>query len=206
MESLLSLLVRPGESLSAEKWNALVAAVERRTLRRGANVRLRRGVDCTHVSFTGGRGGGLPATSLRVSITSDEDGSPAATVSKGLIGGFEPQIEGTPVSKEDSDGQTPLFKLDPSKVIDPKTGIGLFYARVHLWPDWSIQKVELEARSTPPPSTAWRGYKLLAFLRRTPADDDTAAIVPIQRVFFDLGHTTSQRVSGGKARHWFWAM
>lgn len=208
MKSLLSLQVQPGENLSAEKWNSLLREIETRTLRRGSkDVLLSRGPDSTKVKFRGGnKKGALPATPLRVTLTDTDDEKLAATVTKGLIGGIEPQIKDTPVSQLDNDGNPPSFVFDPATAIDAKTGIGMLYARLAMRPDWSIQKIELEARSTPPLITAWTGYKLLCFLRRTPAEDPKGAVVPIQRVFFDLGHTTSQRGANGKGRHWFWAM
>ncbi len=207
MISLLSLRVQPGESLSAEKWNSLLREIENRTLRTGSSgVRLSRGPDSTKIAFRGGKGEALPLTSLRVTLTTADGGKLAATVSKGLIGGIEPQIDGVPVSQLDSDGQPPSLIFDPATAIDATTGIGMLYARLAMRPDWSIQKIELEARSTPPPITAWTGYKLLCFLRRTPAAAPEGAVAPVQRVFFDLGHTTSQRGANGKGRHWFWAM
>ena len=206
MESLLSLLVQPGERLSAAKWNGLVRAVEQRTLTRGRGVMLSHGPDATVVRFRAGNGSVLPQTPLRVSLSTDSDGDLLATVTKGLIAGLEPQIDGTPVSQLDAKGNPPQFTMDPDKVIDGKTGIGLLYAKLTLRTDWSVQKVEPYAVSAPPPITAWTAFKLLAFLRRTPAADQKGVVAPIQTVFFNLGYTSSQRGSNGKARHWFWAM
>ena len=207
MRSLLSLRIEAGEGLSAEKWNDFLREIENRTISRGKGRLVAHGPDSTRVSFRGGKGGvSLPLTPLRVSLDTTEDGQLSATVSKGLIGGIEPQIDGVPVSQLDSDGNPPSYAFDPAQAIDSTTGIGLLYARLAIRSDWSIQKIELEARSTPPPVTAWTGYKLLCFLQRTPAQDAAGNVSPIQRVFFDLGHTTNQRESNGKARHWFWSM
>ena len=206
MESLLSLLVQAGEPLSASKWNALVRAVEQRTLTRGRGVMLAQGPDATGVRFRASGGNAvLPTTPLRVSLTSVSGGKLAATFTKGLIGGREPQINGTPVSQLDGSGNPPQYLFDPGAVIDAKTGIGLLYAKVNLNTDWSIKTVEPYAVPAPPSVTAWTAFKLIAFLRRTPATDKSGAVSPLQRIFFDQGYTSTQRF-GGMARHWFWAM
>ena len=208
MFSVNDLLVRAGDVVCDEdgrlsaaftrKWNAFVRAVEKIGKPSGRGVRRRELPDQVIVSLD------VKATvkqdiAFRISATAGEDkDTTLVRVGFGLVGGLEPKIDGTAISEETSDGETPALKVKSGDF--NKQHRCRLYFKVVLNKDWTRKEVTIIAAAELPPAEPYTGFKLLGILI-----NNDGSIRVVQCAKRDLGHETSERRDNGTARHWFWA-
>jgi len=181
----------------AEQWNALLDWLRASQIIGGENVLVSRSPYGTYVqarpSGVASRGAGAFAVGI-----SSRDGGQVATVSRGLLEGVEPRIEGLRISGADDPQQTPPTLALPT----PEAAEGYLYAEVTLSPvSWRAESATIIFSATPPGALEWRAYKLLAILRNSGG----AWQIAHQAVCFNLGLYSYGRKASGKARHLFFA-
>jgi hypothetical protein len=206
MGSLTQLRARPGEEVTAAKWNALVRAVERLTPLRRPGV-LRRempdGILTTYRPRGGAKaGGGTVSYPFKVQLVTG-DVRAQIRMRLGFIGGLEASIEDKPFMRPDETGEAPLYTVPDEAWSEIGGGWqrALLYLRAELSPSFYLVKVIPEARAAAPGREDLKAWKLVAVLMRQGKDG-----TPVfqQMTFFNQGFAASER-RGNRFRPWFWA-
>lgn len=202
------LLVRSGEIVCdkdgrltaafTKKWNALVRGIAGIGKPTGRGIRRRTLPDGVIVSMDV-RATVRETPAFPLSVLTGEGGAFLVRVGFGLVGGFEPEIDGTAITEEDDRGDTPALTVRTTDF--DASGRARLYFKVSLLPDWSHKQVEIVARSATPTAEPYTGYKLLGLL--ISKDGGSLQVVHVAKL--NLGHETSERRADGTARHWWWA-
>lgn len=195
MRTLQEMLVKPGEPVSAAKWNGLLAALRSLQIVGGREIEIRR---TPHGTFVSARPQALPARgAFAVSVSGR-----VARVDRGLVEGIEPTIGEDPPRRIGGDPLRPQDGVPSLALPKPTAPEGWMYLRCSLDEgSWRISKAEVVFLSEPPKPEPWVAFKLLAILRREALEGWQLAL---QAVHFNLGHYAYGRRTGGRARHlWF---
>ena len=203
------LRTRPGEPLTAEKWNGLLDVIDqasRAVPGPGLLVRnLPSGRIFTAAPRRVGGGGGVGDHPFRAAITpGDAPTQLKASFTLGTLAGVVPRIGPAADAKPISDASVPTFQFDTARCVDAATGLGALYWHIVFNTDWSVVRLYPEALSRPPLSADFTSWKLIGFLIRNPA---TPKAVPAwkQMSFHNLNHAATQR-HGGRALHRYFAV
>ena len=187
----LSLFVRPGDKLTAELWNKLVLAVKACTIWPGNGTRIRRTPDGTTISASFSDDWSHP---FYVTYSGN-----SCTVSKGLIDGIEPTINGTPISG-DPKNKKPIPVLDVNHPKLDKDGHGWVAIEIEVDAEkWKTTKATIVQVDNLKAGTKLKGRHPLAFL--TQNEDETIASFQVE--FFNLQHRTDGR-DKTPTHHFFW--
>lgn len=185
----LSLLVRPGQRITAALWNKLVAACRGARILAGDGVTLRQTPDGTLISCSIWRPWNHP---FKVTLSGT-----SAMVSKGLINGIEPTIKDVPIGGTEKE---PPPKLEFKAPKLDEGGRGWIAVEIVCEQEkWTIESatiVQVDALETDDPASARHP---LAMLRKNPGSD----LALFQIEYFNLQHRAELRESGA-ARHFFW--
>ena len=203
-----ALRVRPGERITARKFNGMLDIMDAILRAQPGNGVLVTNLPNQRIYKARSRGGGGGSGSgypfqATVSAGADE-GTMEAVFALGLIAGVEPRISDAPDAKKISDPEAGPFAFKLADAIDPATGRGLLYWQLEFNDDFSVKKIYPAVFKKVPPKTNFKGWKLCGILINPPADVKSTPTWK-QMMFHNLNHVASQR-AGGKARHTFWSV
>jgi hypothetical protein len=206
MKSLLELKVQPGESLSAERWNALLDWLRASQVMSGPGVLVSRKPTGTFLTLApvAVDGPGAFAVSLVAGAGGKGQG---VQVGRGLIEGIEPVIgtgdKGVKISGDAA--AKPAVAVPTLALPEAAKAEGYLYFKVTIEKDsWRMSRAEVLFQEKPPAGEAWVAWKLLAILGRVGSTGKMWRLAH-QAVHFNLGHYAYGRRSSGKARHLFFA-
>jgi len=207
-----NLIVRAGQELSATLWNAFWRERRGTRLKPGPGVLLTETGDGTIVSFRASARPFIP--SFKVTLTGT-----SASFGLGLVNGWEPRLDGRPISgilpygEKDPKGVPKLKLSDTSEFFDI-TGRSWLALRAQvdaetgrlLQPDeqdvGELGLSIIQRDSCPPtdPDDDTIGYHRIAMLRR--GSRDTTGLGTLYQIsMFDYQHRTARQ--NGKWRHFF---
>ena len=193
IDDLNSLLVKQGDPIRAADHNGLVAAIRRRKIIGGPGVRVCRKDNGTTITYVAQNAISVTPP-WRLSKTTTSTGKEALRFTKGLVNGYEPQIDGNDISDPAS---APL----EIPGYDKDLGDCLVYLQLSLdIRSWAISDVTVIASATKPDFKPFTALKLIGLVNQK------SGIVPEASPVHNLGFASSNHKGSGLFTPWWWAM